>query len=199
MILAWFRWALVQLLYLLLIILSPLAFPLAYLMRFWKFNPLKVFLSENIYGVDWWRKEKNIKYRSFKTALLWAIRNPAWNFNYMVKPKRTAKKHKAVKVVKNDLWINGKRAGMFNFAGIKWITKDGQEGWSVNKGVAISDKYSIFGVSFVYYLVGSTIYFRFSYCRKLFCIFKRDVYLTLRVGTSDERYLTYFKLQTVKR
>lgn len=199
MILSWLRWALVQLIYLVLIILSPLGFPLAYLMRGWSFNPLKVFLSENIYGVDWWRKQKKLKDGSFKTALLWAFRNPAWNFNYMVKPDRNIKKHKAVKVVKNNLWINGKRSGMFNFAGLKWITKDGAEGWSVNKGVAISQKYSILGVSFVYYLVGTKIYFRYSFCRKLFCIFKRDVYLTLRAGTSDERYLTYVKLQTAKK
>ena len=54
-----------------------------------------------------------------------------------------------------------------NVAGLKWINKNGDEGFQVFSGYTISINYSIFGKAKLYYRIGTKFYYRYSYCDTL--------------------------------
>jgi len=194
----WIKFISIQLLYLIVIVSSYFLFPIAYLLRD-KINSksnyfyqwLWVYLNDTpdgIFGPKWWSKQQSQE-KGFVLAYKWSVlRNPAWNYWGLFKPKEGKKK--LYEVIKSQLYREFNKVSHYEFAGLKWIDEDGNEGWSVNKGVAISEKYSTFGKAFIYYTIGNTLYFRLSFVKKV-----NNYYFTIRLGATNNRYTVYFKRQ----
>lgn len=98
---------------------------------------------------------------NFITTWLWHIRNRIWNLlslfdkhgdEYMVE------EIKNTLVLKDKPIVLADQNGFMendNFAGLKWITKQGKESFQTHSGVKISQKFSIFGIMKLYYRVGT--------------------------------------------
>jgi len=92
-----------------------------------------------------------------------------------------------------------------NFAGLKWINKQGEEGWQVNSGVKISQDYSIFGEMALYYRIKDKLYYKRSKCVLLFTAWKwipfiggKDIWYTFKYHSSNELGTIHLKLQWEK-
>lgn len=189
-----FRWFGIMLVSLILLILAPFIYPIAYVLRKpvrkYKFVPLWIFLDdteENDWGTDWFIKSKNLKldtvFHRFWASYLWsAIRNPAWNQYSYLKPKQGVKS-----VLSSKGYITNSK-DIYDFAVLKGLFKDGT--YADNKGDFISLKHSKLGGNFTWYYIEKKLYFRASFAG--FFIF---TWLELQLGTNDSRYTFRLKFK----
>lgn len=189
MIISILRYIAVQFLYLIIIIIGLLFFPVFYFSRC-RLGKDFIFFdsSENsIYGDDNWIKEKGLK-KNLWTAWRWAFRNPSWNFHIYIKPKEGTKH---LIRSKGSLTKNGKKPNIYEFAVIKTLNERGE--YAGNYGKYFSIIHSIIGKILVWYKIGKTTYFRFSKVWK-WSLF----WFELMIGTNDVRYLFRFKIKILK-
>ncbi len=101
----WLKWAVVILLRFPVEILSVVLFPLSYWMRYKVQVDLFYYLlnstKDGDYGADWWLEREGLK-KSFWSAWRWTLRNPAWNFNEIIKPVWTGY-YTDVRVIENTI------------------------------------------------------------------------------------------------
>lgn len=119
--------------------------------------------------------------RDFKRAKKWQKRNPAENF-HINNPTEYGDKEE-IEVVVDKMYLNGAKVSPFHFAGLKWIQADGNDHWSVNQGETINFKKSFIGKAKVWYKINGVLYFRSSWCKKIF-----GYWFTVRSGASDTRH-----------
>lgn len=185
------------------LITAPLIYPIAQLIEFIlpKYNPLWVYMDDEIE-----HDYSNADFKAFRTDkpkwlryYLWhGLRNTMWNLKVLLKPEK-AREHCVwnneviVEIKQDSLTRNGEKVSVRGYclemAGLKFITKDGQEGWHVFSGDRISFKYSTFGTSELWYLANDRLYYRYSTVRK---VYKWWVYFAM--GTTDKRHLLNFKI-----
>lgn len=152
---------------------------------------------------------------------IWYHRNRCWNLLKLFGSENG--NEYLVEEIKNTLENNGfpiklsDEEGYMkheNCAGLKWINKNGDQGWQVFSGVKISYLYSIIGIGTLYYRIGNKIYFRHSKCVKLkgfwlwfwrflllFMLkwtFKKDLWFTLKYEANEELGTIHFKIQWEK-
>ena len=145
-------------------------------------------LEDEDYKV-WFKGRKN----NFLTFVKWHIgRNRMQNLRYKIAPPKGD--IVLTDVIIDDLYRNGKKVPPTETAAYKWIDDYNNEGWQVNKGVIISQKYSTIGETYIYFKMGDKNYFRYSLGREI-KLFGRIFYLTIKLGTSDKRNVLTIKIQ----
>jgi len=96
-----------------------------------------------------------------------AIRNSAWNFKTITRPKADERNDLEFSI--DNLTLNGVKVqdgGKWEqIAGIKYVVKDGRDPWQGWTGTVISHKYSIFGESLMWFKSQGKQYFNYSYCK----------------------------------
>lgn len=180
------RYIAVQFLYLIVIIIGIILFPVFYAYRFWLGKDFIFFdSSENsIYGDPDWLYENQLS-NNMWTAWRWAMRNPSWNFHTHIRPKFGVKHWVDSK---GHLTKNGIDVTIYNFAVIKTENERGE--YTGNYGKYFSHKYSIIGKMTVWYSVLGRLYFRHSKVWKY-----KKYWLELMIGSNDVRYLFRFKIK----
>lgn len=185
---------------------------------------------KNIYGTTTFTYELSEDYRTwldgrsinFITDWLWHNRNRIWNFISMFKSDN--EKQYIKELIKNTLILNGKSVELFddtgfmkyaNFAGLKWINKNGDESFKVWSGIKISFKYSIIGTMELYYTKGKNLYYKYSTCFKLYKLWriilavlllplkfkwlgKKDIWFTYKYHPNDKLGTIHIKFQWEK-
>lgn len=149
-------------------ILSPIIYPLAYVLRAWirkvNFIPLWIFLNDsenNDYGAEWWHKQEGYnlatasKWQKFVISYRYnAIRNPHWNLKLAIQPNKGDK---------HDIKIH------FN---------------TTNQGGLIFCNYNVLGKQYATYRIGNEKYFRYSFTIPI------NGYLwNVMLGTDSRRYI----------
>jgi hypothetical protein len=185
---------------------APIVYPIAQIFSFLGyFNPLWFWLDDEIND-----DKTNADFKVFKTNkpkwlryYLWhGFRNTMWNLKAMLKPKSARvncveNNEQLVENKQDNLYRNGEKINTFSkcleMAGLKWITKDGKEGFHVFSGEWISKKYSNIGTSEIWYKAQGTLYYRFSTVRVV-KLFKYKYWLYFAIGTTEKRYLLNFKM-----
>jgi len=212
--LSYIRWFIIAvLLQIILIPLTYIMYPLAYFLRkqlrhcYYSRNtfkkilvlPLWIFLDDEVfygsgddYGQQWWKNVNNIKvwelgpWQRFVVAYKWGvIRNPAWNQYQIFKPKDGIKQ---IVSESGTLVKDGDVVSLLNFAVLKYVDSSGQ--YTDNQGEFLSLKYSVIGKSKVWYIVGGTLYWRYSMAKKI-----GKYWVELHLGTNDRRYTIRFKIK----
>tara|TARA_R110000796_G_scaffold134681_1_gene250462 strand:- start:864 stop:1538 length:675 start_codon:yes stop_codon:yes gene_type:complete len=202
------------------LVTAPVLAPLAWVLErvFPNNNPLWWWLDDEIEhsstNADW------IIFKANSGIMGWYIwhgfRNTFWNFKNLIKPEN-AREHcvsnteEIVEVLVDKLVRDGKNVDTTNncieMASIKWIDKNGNEGWQVNKGVKISTKYSTMGESKLWYRANGKLYYRYSIAKiskqlgfksTFPFIGYSDHYLEFKMGTSEKRHLLTFKRGVIK-
>lgn len=186
---------------------APIIYPIAQLIEFVlpKHNPLWCYMDDEIEDLennhDWRIYKKDsptwIKYYSWH-----AFRNTMWNLKMVVKPKKGREncvwnKEKIIELKQDNLTNKGVKLDLnelcFYRAQLKWITKDGEEGWHVFSGEKVSYDYSIFGTVEYWYEVDGTLYYRYSTVRDI-TIFGVTFLFSFAMGATEKRYLLNIKL-----
>lgn len=117
--------------------------------------------DENDYGEPWYLEHNNLK-ENFTTAWLWSyLRNNSWNLNQLMKLKTD-------KEVFLSGYTTSSNSSPLEHCRFKWEmidTTTGKitDGWDVNQGNRLSQKYSSEGTSFCWYKTPYKIVFRYSY------------------------------------
>ena len=203
---------------------SIIIFPIAWLFRgLGKFNPFWIWLDDEINNDETnedfklWLLNQQPE-NNFVSLYKWHTgRNRVWNLINLVKPK-TARDHcksneeKFVEVKIDDLWRDGNKVNIYGdcleMASYKWIDRFGNEGWQVNQGVKISDKYSTKGTSELWYEAKGKLYYRYStarvskqlgFSKKFPFIVKKDYYFQFKMGANHKRYILTFKRTPIKQ
>lgn len=208
----WVKWFLITIpLGLFKSITAPLLYPLADLMKDWRFNILWVYLDDGAYNEDgsfavdynlWLINNGGLK-ESFIQRYRWgAFRNSMYNLVDLIKPKQGKEIIYDMKI--NELIFKDKPLLIDNdskypyMAALKFIDSQGNDGWNVNQGDWISFNHTIHGTSYFYYKVQNKIYFRYSQVKvvKYFLFWKR--YRTLKLGTNPYRYIISLKYSKLK-
>ena len=187
------------------IITAPFLVIPAYVLSFLgKYNPLWVYLDDEIQSsdtnADW------LIYKESHGFFAWykwhSIRNAMWNAKELFKPENARDNCKSNneiihKVIYNDLKRNGEYVSIFGdcieMAGYKWIDKNGREGWQVFSGEYVSKKYSTIGKSVLWYFAKGSLYYRYSVAKEVF-IFGKKYYFEFKMGATEKRYLLILKL-----
>lgn len=157
-------------------LISLLFLPIAIILDGWgKYNPLWFMMDDSRFKngdltQDYvaWLDGRLI---NFWTDWLWHLRNRIQNFlSWFNKPDG---KEYLVQLLQNSLVLRAEEVQLTddygfmqhdNFAGLKWITKSGDESWWTYKGIKISQLYSIFGIMKLYYRIGDALYYKYSKC-----------------------------------
>lgn len=170
------RWLIYGIIFIMIYMLSLIIYPLAYWLRKparrYKFYPLWWFLNDSEpdgisddYGAKWWRKEKGITKYNLWVSYRWsALRNSHWNFkvNTLI-PKLGIPRN--VKVYKNT---------------------------TSKKGMTFCN-YTILGKQFAKYEIDGFKYFRYSFTREiLFGKFMQNV----QFGSSSNRFIYKHRIKT---
>ena len=202
------RWFLAVVPFTIISLTSFFIYPLAYLIekKLPNNNPLWWWLDDAIDNEeeDWliWL-DNNGGVADFKTRYKWcAIRNKMWNANMLIKPKCgrincVENREIITQVIQHTLHRNGESLPVdgkcLELGRLKWIDKNGNEGWQVNQGVKISRKFTTWGVSEIYYEVDGTLYYRYSRCF-VTKILGTQYVLQIKYGTDHKGYLKAFKI-----
>ena len=149
---------------------------------------------------------------NFFTNWLWHIRNRCWNFQMLFMKADGAEY--LVQLIQNELTFRDHTIELSddyglikadNFAGLKWITKNGREDFQTHSGVKISYDYSIFGTMELYYRVGTALYYKYSKCVLWFKAWKwipivggKDIWRTIKYHPNNETGTIHFKIQWEK-
>lgn len=183
---------------------APILYPLAVLLRPFK-NPLWIYLDDEILQNETngdWKLYKQNAPKWWKHYQWHAFRNTMWNLKVYVKPKKGREHCKwndevIVDLKRDELYNRGKKLNIndkcLHMAGLKWIDKNGNEGWLVFSGVDPSYNYSIVGTAAYWYEVYGSLYYRYSTCRKI-SILGKDYWFNLAFGATDKRYLLNLKI-----
>jgi hypothetical protein len=171
---------------------------------------------------DW--IDENGGKETFWNLWKWHTRNRMYNFVLLfMKP---GGKEYLIQLLKNTLINNGQPVELSddygympydNFAGLKWITKNGSESWWTYTGVKISQKYSIFGEMSLYYRISGLdgVFYKYSKCVKLenkwwklffrvlllFAFkntFNKDLFFTFKYHANNEAGTIHIKIQWEK-
>ena len=206
---AWLKWFIVYVpLGLFAFITAPfvclVVFPLSFLGRF---NPLHwilwFWMDDEIYNKNTsadWRAYK--KGNFFRWYLWHGFRNTMWNVKRLLRPKVARENcitnnEVIVEVVEDTLMRNGQKISIYGkcleMAGLKWITKDGEEGWHVFSGEKISKTYSNINTAKLWYEAHGHLYPRFSSVEPI-RVFGKRYWRYYAIGVSDKRYLFNFKM-----
>jgi len=182
-----------------------------------KWSPLWFMMDDsrftNVYLLsEDYRNWLGIRSINFITDWLWHTRNRVWNFESWF--KKPDGKEYLVQEIKNTLTFRKQSVELSDdygfmqydqFAGLKWITKNGDEGWQVWSGVKISQDYSIFGVMKLYYRIGEALYYKYSKCFLWFKAWKwlpiiggKDIWFTIKYHANNETGTIHLKLQWEK-
>lgn len=171
-------------------------------------NPLWIWLDDEIEhestNEDW------LVYKENEGPLAWykwhAFRNTIWNLKSYIKPENARENcitndEVIEEILVDELYRNGNKVSIYGkcleMASFKWVTKEGIEGWQVNNGVRISEKYSTKGESKLWYKANGVLYFRWSIA-KIISIFKTKFYFEFKMGSNEKRYLLTLKIKKVK-
>ena len=186
------------------IVTSPFIYPLAY---YTKWKVFWLWLDDEINDEKTnkdWLVYCNGDVDDFKHLYFWhSFRNTMWNLKQLIKPKNARlncvwNEEEIVEVKQDDLWCNGKKASIYEncliMASWRFIDKFGNEGWQVNKGVKVSEKYSIVGVSELWYKAKGKLYYRYSVAKE-FKVLGKSFYFTFAIGATEKRYLLILKIQ----
>ena len=96
-----------------------------------------------------------------------AFRNPSRNLLSVTRPKADERNDLEFSI--DNLISNGVKVqdgGRWEqIAGIKYVVEDGRDPWQGWTGTIISQKYSIFGESLIWFKSGGKQYFNYSYCK----------------------------------
>ena len=191
-------------------LMSLFFLPLAILME-GRWNPLWFLLDDSRFSditpsglekdYEAWLGDRRI---NFITDWLWHTRNRAWNFESLF--NKPDGKQYIVQEIKNTLVHRGHPVKLSddygfmqydNFAGLKWITKDGTENWWTYSGVKISQDYSIFGVMALYYRIGTSLYYKYSKCVS-FKFFGKEFWYTFKYHANNKTGTIHLKIQWEK-
>lgn len=173
---------------------APIVFPILYLFRNTKLRRIKPFWyyfddEDSIYGAAYWRNNKGLK-TNFVTAYRWnAIRNPAWNLQASLKPR---KGDEVLLYAKGKLTQNGEPISPTNVAVLMYEDEAGN--WIHNTGDKVSVKYSKLGKIFIWFNIGDTLYWRFSFANRVY----RNLWLELQIGVGS-RYTFRLKFHRNKK
>lgn len=183
-------------------------YPIAYLFERLNINVLTWYRDDHIYNFskneDWrlWL-DNNGGRANFWTMYKWhGNRNQMFNLIYKIKPKCgrvhcIENREVFVKVIKDDLWRNGNKVNIYGkcleVAELKWIDKNGNEGWQVNQGIKISKQYTTWGVCSYYYEVDDSLYYRYFYCKPINLVGKK-VILQIKYGTDHKGFFKTLKI-----
>lgn len=183
---------------------APFIYPLAYYTK-WKIFWL--WLDDEIYSNETnqdWLIFCNGEVDNFKHLYKWhGFRNTMWNLKQLIKPQSARincyhNEEEIVQVIQDNLKRNGKRVSIYNdcleLASWRFIDKNGNEGWQVNKGVKVSRLYSTVGTSELWYKANGKLYYRYSTARE-FKVFGKSFYFTFAIGATEKRYLLILKIQ----
>ena len=188
-------------------ITAPVLFPVAFLLENWIYKTnnfiggfLYLYLDTlEPYADKFWRKangypedieevKKLPGLKKFWLRYKWtAIRNPFWNFNYLV---RTPDLSNPETIIKINFYTTLGR--LYNYRSIsydttslmavlKYVDKDGK--YLNNKGEFISGKFSLFGWTLNVYSYKWLPYFNFSYAGKFLGTYKE-----VQIGMNNYRY-----------
>lgn len=191
------RWIGVMLVNAVGFITAPLIYPLLYPFRN-KINKVKPFWyyfddEDGDYGTDWFREslsygENKDWWSKFRVAYKWsALRNPAWNLQANLVPKKGT--IKVEEIVKLNLTRNNKIIVDINeFATLKFVDVLGN--FKDNIGSYLSLKYSILGKAFIWYKIDNTLYWRYSFANKV----SKKFWIEIHLGTG-RRYVFRLKIK----
>lgn len=185
-------------------IIAAICFPFSLLKKwspfywvFWLWMDSEIYNTKT--NADWKVYKKGNVFRWY----LWhAFRNTMWNVKSRLKPKQArvncvSNNEIFVEVLQDNLERNGKPVDVygdcFERAQLKWITKEGLEGWHVFSGDKISKTYSTIGTSELWYTALGSLYYRFSTVRVI-KLFSKRFWLSFAMGSTDKRYLLNFKI-----
>lgn len=143
--------------------------------------------EDGFYGTDWWRTKKKLKDKHWWTAFNWlAVRNKMWNLfsTKLMKPRRgweqyvdhTGSLHKNFTIWRYD-----------QMAVLKWVNS-GNINRPENNGEYLTIAYSVIGKMLYWYKRSGALYFRYSYARKAFSIWKWDFWIEFHAGTTMVRH-----------
>jgi len=193
------KWALVMLVNLLGFITAPIIYPLLYPLRNTFLRRLKPFWfyfddEDGDLGTDWFIEAKGYHLKTawnrFRCAYHWsAIRNPAWNLQASLKPRKGM-----MYIIKSKgrLIKDYKPVALTEMAVLKYVDAEGN--YKDNVGEFLSYKYSILGKAFLIFAIGESKYFRYSYANKwLF-----GLWYELQIGVTDKRYTFRLKIKKTK-
>jgi hypothetical protein len=176
------NWAIMMLLPLLALILTPIIYPLVYPYRNFEWakkKPLWYFWDDEdgLYGAEYWRKAKGITKDNFWTSYRWlALRNPMWNMHASLKPILGEEVYISMK---GNLTRDGKEIDLYKVAVFHYEDENGK--WVGNSGEILSKKYSILGKTMIWFTIKNKLYWRFSYAENLFS--KLWIELQLGIGS----------------
>jgi hypothetical protein len=202
------RWFLAVIPFGILQLSAYIVYPIAYLFEKANIRVLTWWLDDHIYDFnkneDWrvWIAN-NGGVANFFTMYKWhANRNRMMNLNYKIKPKSgrvhcIENNEKFIDVIFDDLKRNGNKVNIYGkcleVAELKWIDKNGNEGWQVNQGIKISKQYTTWGKCAYYYEVFGVLYYRFSYCFPKI-VFGKKYVIQIKYGTDHKGYFKTLKI-----
>lgn len=198
-------------------LIGTLFLPIAIILDSWlgKLSPLWFMMDDSRFkfvvikkGGAMWELAKDYKQWldgrmiNFFTDWLWHTRNRTYNFlSLFNKPDG---KEYLVQLLQNSLKLRGEEIQLTddygfmehdNFAGLKWVTKSGDESWWTYKGIKISQLYSIFGIMKLYYRIGDALYYKYSKCipleNKYWILFFRVIILLFMFKNTFKKELWF--------
>jgi len=184
-----------------------------------KKNPLWYWLDDEIYN-----EETNKDWISFKIGKFqpWAwydwhsFRNPMYNKRRNIKPEIArincvSNDEEIVEIITDTLTRNGEDIDSFGLcyeeAILKFIDKNGNEGFHVFSGDKVSMKFSNLGELHYWFRANGKLYFRYSIAEirnqwgfswKFPFIVKQDYWVNIKKGMSEKGYTNTNKRKKVK-
>lgn len=157
------------------LILYPVAFPIRKWIRKqqrgpsaarWATWPLWIVLDdEEDFGEHWWLKAHGLE-RNFVTSWKWAwLRNNSWNLNNWL--AKSVNPYSGKEIMIKGWTTNPEKQTPFEHHRFKWeiLEDDGHivDGWDVNDGDRLSERYTSLGTAWMIYThPGTGLYFRGS-------------------------------------
>ncbi len=189
---------------------SVMFLPISIILNGWgKLNPLWFMLDDSRYEgglkAEDYANWLDGRQETFITLWLWHNRNRIYNLASLFKGKDGMEY--AVQIKKNTLIFRDHPLELTddvgfmkydNFAGLKWINSKGEEGWQVWSGDLISNDYSIFGTMELYHRIETTLYYKYSTCRKIGTLFYKELWMTIKYDANQGIGAIHFKIQWEK-
>jgi hypothetical protein len=157
--------------------------------------PLWLYLNDgnsNDIGYEWYHEAVGLyptnAWNKFRLAYMWSvIRNPAWNHYEVFKPNSGD----VEKVSLKGSIESGVPHNWETLASLRYVNKDGE--FRDNKGDFLSLKFSRIGKKMVWYRIGNTLHFIYSFANKV-----GKYWIELQYGSITRRYKIRFKIKDVK-
>lgn len=173
---------------------AKIVYPFAYLFRkisFVRNKLLWIYYDDEVPDSKDYQSWLKGRKETFWLMYQWhALRNSAWNLQVSLKPKKGLKK-----VVRSKGYHsrNGNYdISVFEMCVMKWLDENYNFSWY--KGKYLSLEHSVIGKMFVWYTIDNTLYWRYSYVKKIF----GKIWLEFQIGTDDHRHKFKLKIKRVK-